>query len=393
MRSLAFSASECAFRSAGHGLKQRLCASVSQVLTIMLNRSIWKGRRVFVTGHTGFKGSWLSIWLNALGADVTGYALNPPTSPSLFEQANVAALVKSIVGDIRDFPKLKVALAESRPQTIIHLAAQSVVRRSYEDPIETYSSNVMGTVHLLEAVRQLGQPCTIVNVTSDKCYQNKEWSWGYRESDRLGGHDPYSNSKACAELVTSAFCDSYFRSNGRNGQHTAVATARAGNVIGGGDWTRDQLIPDLIRSFLDSKPCLIRSPSAIRPWQFVLEPLRGYLRLAERLEDDPSAVGSAWNFGPAEGDAKPVSWIANRLVNLWGPGASWCTDSANHPHEAHYLKLDVSRARTGLGWEPLVPLANALDWTLDWYRGFKSGADLEGVTRSQIEQYEKLAVN
>jgi CDP-glucose 4,6-dehydratase len=359
----------------------------------MLNSSFWKGRRVFVTGHTGFKGSWLSIWLNALGADVTGYALNPPTSPSLFEQANVAALVKSIAADIRDFSKLKAAIAESCPQTIIHLAAQSVVRRSYEDPIETYSSNVMGTVHLLEAVRQLGQSCGIVNVTSDKCYQNKEWSWGYRENDRLGGHDPYSNSKACAELVTSAFCDSYFRSNGRNGQHTAVATARAGNVIGGGDWTRDQLIPDLMRSFLGSKPCLIRSPFAIRPWQFVLEPLRGYLRLAERLAEDPSVVGSAWNFGPAEGDAKPVSWIANRLVTLWGPGASWCTDAANHPHEAHYLKLDVSRARSGLGWEPLVPLANALDWTLEWYRGFQSGADLESVTRSQIEQYEKLAVN
>jgi CDP-glucose 4,6-dehydratase len=359
----------------------------------MLNRPFWKGRRVFVTGHTGFKGSWLSIWLNALGADVTGYALNPPTRPSLFEQAKVAALVKSITGDIRDFSKLKAAVAESSPQTIIHLAAQSVVRRSYEDPIETYSSNVMGTVHLLEAVRQLGQPCAIVNVTSDKCYQNKEWSWGYRENDRLGGHDPYSNSKACAELVTAAFCDSYFRSNGHNGQHTAVATARAGNVIGGGDWTRDQLIPDLMRSFLDSKPCLIRSPSAIRPWQFVLEPLRGYLRLAERLAEDPSAVGSAWNFGPAEGDAKPVSWIANRLVNLWGAGASWCTDAANHPHEAHYLKLDASRARSGLGWEPLVPLANALDWTLDWYRGFQSGADLGHVTRFQIEQYEKIAVN
>lgn len=357
----------------------------------MLNRSFWKGRRVFVTGHTGFKGSWLSIWLNALGADVTGYSLAPPTAPSLYEQAGVSSLVKSICADIRDFHKLKSALDECRPETVIHMAAQSVVRRGYEDPIETYSSNVMGTVHLLEAVRQLGRPCAVVNVTTDKCYENKEWAWGYRENDSLGGHDPYSNSKACAELVTSAYCDSYF--NTSDPRRIAVATARAGNVIGGGDWTQNQLIPDLIRAFLEARPCLIRSPSAIRPWQFVLEPLRGYLLLAERLAQYPSNLPSAWNFGPVEGDAKPVSWIAEHLVKLWGPHASWHNDSATHLPEAHYLKLDASRARVELGWQPVIPLANALDWIVTWYRAFQSGADLSRLTRTQIDQYEALLTN
>jgi len=263
----------------------------------MPNRSFWKGRNVLLTGHTGFKGSWISLWLDALGANVTGYALDPPTQPSLFEQAEVANAVHSICADIRDFPRLKSALAECRPEVVIHMAAQSVVRRGYEDPIETYSSNVMGTVYLLEALRQLGHRCVVVNVTSDKCYENREWDWGYRENDPLGGHDPYSNSKACAELVTSAFRDSYFRAHGVERIRVAVASARAGNVIGGGDWTPNQLIPDLMTSFLDNKPCLIRSPSAIRPWQFVLEPLRGYLMLAERLAEDTSRFGSAWNFG------------------------------------------------------------------------------------------------
>jgi len=357
---------------------------------VMLDRSFWKGRRVFLTGHTGFKGSWLSLWLNALGAEVTGFALEPPTRPSLFDQAGVARTVRSICGDVRDFPRLKSAMVESRPEVVIHMAAQSVVKRGYQDPIETYSSNVMGTVHLLEALRQIGRPCVVVNVTSDKCYDNKEWPWGYRENDALGGHDPYSNSKACAEMVTSAFCDSYFRTTGPESVEIAVASARAGNVIGGGDWTGDQLIPDLMRSFLDSKPCLIRSPSAIRPWQFVLEPLRGYLMLAERLAEDPSKFGSAWNFGPADADARPVSWIADRLVQLWGGGVSWCNDAAVHPREAHYLKLDVSKTKTGLGWQPVLPLTGALDWIVEWYRMFQTGGDLGRLTQQQIEKYEAL---
>ncbi len=356
----------------------------------MLNRKFWQGRRVFVTGHTGFKGSWLSLWLNALGADATGFALKPPTTPSLFEQARVARAIKTVTGDIRDFAQLKSAIAASRPEVVIHMAAQSVVRRGYEDPIETYATNVMGTVHLLEALRQLDQPCVVVNVTSDKCYENKEWAWGYRENDPLGGHDPYSNSKACAELVAAAFRDSYFHGDASGRRKIALASARAGNVIGGGDWTRNQLLPDLMRSFIDGKPCLIRSPFAIRPWQFVLEPLRGYLQIAEKLAEHAASFGSAWNFGPADADAKPVSWIADQLVHAWGGTAAWSKDSAIHPHEANYLKLDVSRAKADLGWEPILPLADALNWIVEWYRAFHAGSDLEQFTRKQIERYVAL---
>ncbi len=359
----------------------------------MVDRSFWKGRKVFLTGHTGFKGSWLSLWLDRLGANVTGYALDPPTQPSLFEQAEVSGVLRSICADIRDFPRLKSSVAECRPEVVIHMAAQSVVRRGYEDPIETYSSNIMGTVHLLEAVRQLGQPCVVVNVTSDKCYENREWIWGYREDDAMGGHDPYSNSKACAELVTSAFRNSYFQAEDFGGHRTTVASARAGNVIGGGDWTADQLIPDLMRAFLSSEPCLIRNPSAIRPWQFVLEPLRGYLLLAERLAEDPGRFDSAWNFGPAEADAKPVSWIGDRLVRLWGNHASWIEDAGMHPRESHYLKLDASKARTCLNWHPLVPLNLALEWIVEWYRAFRAGDNLGRLTRTQIERYETLLHN
>jgi CDP-glucose 4,6-dehydratase len=357
----------------------------------MLNRSFWKGRNVFLTGHTGFKGSWLSLWLHSLGANVTGYALDPPTQPSLFEQAGVAATVTSIRADIRDFPRLKTALSESRPNVVIHMAAQSVVRRGYEDPIETYSSNVMGTVHLLEALRQLRQPCAVVNVTSDKCYANREWVWGYRENEPMGGRDPYSNSKGCAELVTTAYRDSFFSPASLQDHGIAVASARAGNAIGGGDWTGDQLIPDLLRAFLAGQPCMIRNPSAIRPWQFVLEPLQAYLMLAERLVAGDPRVASAWNFGPAEEDAKPVSWIADELARSWGDHASWTRDGALHPREAHYLKLDASKARTCLGWHPVLPLNQALHWIVEWYRAFRAGSDLPRLTRTQIERYEALS--
>jgi CDP-glucose 4,6-dehydratase len=356
----------------------------------MPNRSFWKGRNVLLTGHTGFKGSWLSLWLNVLGAKVTGYALDPPTQPSLFEQAEIANTIHSICADIRDFPRLKSAMAKCRPDVVIHMAAQSVVRRGYEDPIETYSSNVMGTVNVLEALRQVGRPCAVVIVTSDKCYENKEWVWGYRENDPLGGHDPYSNSKACSELVTSAFRDSYFCLENFEQHKIAVATVRAGNVIGGGDWTRDQLIPDLLRAFLAGQPCLIRSPSAVRPWQFVLEPLRGYLMLAERLSQGPDRFASAWNFGPIEKDVRPVSWIADKLAQLWGDQASWCTDSGTHPREAHYLKLDVSKTGSLLDWHPVVSLSSALEGVVQWYHAFKTGGDLRAITLDQIEQYENL---
>jgi CDP-glucose 4,6-dehydratase len=357
----------------------------------MIDRSFWHNRKVFLTGHTGFKGSWLSLWLSSLRARVTGYALDPPTHPNLFEQANVAAEVSSIRGDIRDFPRLKAALDECRPEVVIHMAAQSVVRRGYEDPIETYSSNVMGTVNLFEALRQLQRPCAVVNITSDKCYENREWVWGYRETEPLGGRDPYSNSKGCAELVTTAFRESFFPPDAIGSHGVAVASARAGNAIGGGDWTCNQLIPDLMRAFLAGKSCLIRNPSAIRPWQFVLEPLRGYLMLAERLSGaDTTRFAGAWNFGPAEADAQPVSWIADEMANSWGESASWTRDSGNYQHEAHFLKLDASKARDGLGWRPLLPLEQALQWIVEWYRGLRDGEDLSALTRDQIQRYEAL---
>jgi CDP-glucose 4,6-dehydratase len=357
----------------------------------MPNHLFWKNRNVFLTGHTGFKGSWLSSWLDLLGANVTGYALKPPTHPSLFEQAGVADGVRSIYGDVRDLPRLRAALADCNPDVVIHMAAQSVVRRGYEDPVETYSTNVMGTVNVLEAVRQLGHPCVVVNVTSDKCYANREWVWGYREDEPMGGRDPYSNSKGCAELVTNAYRESFFSPASLEGHGIALASARAGNAVGGGDWTGNQLIPDLMRAFIAGQPCLIRNPSAIRPWQFVLEPLRGYLTLAERLSERPSDFASAWNFGPVDTDAKPVAWIADELVRWWGNGASWVQDRAAHPSEAHFLKLDISKARAFLDWHPMLPLEHVLEWIGEWYRAFQAGANLRSLTRIQIERYEALA--
>jgi CDP-glucose 4,6-dehydratase len=304
--------------------------------------------------------------------------------------ANVTKSIRTIHGDIRDFEKLKAAIAEFRPDVIIHMAAQSVVKRGYSDPIETYSSNVMGTVHVFEAVRQLARPCVIVNVTSDKSYVNREWLWGYREEEPMGGRDPYSNSKGCAELVTTAYRESYFPPAFFDRHGVAIASARAGNAIGGGDWTSDQLIPDLIRAFLAGQPCLIRNPSAIRPWQFVLEPLRGYLMLAERLAGDASQFASGWNFGPADADAQPVSWIADALVRSWGDSAAWTQDGATHPREATFLKLDASKAKALLQWQPALPLGPALEWIVEWYRAFQAGADLRAITEAQIKRYEDL---
>jgi len=354
----------------------------------VLDRTFWKNRRVFLTGHTGFKGSWLCLWLDALGAKVTGYALDPPTEPSLFVQARVAEFTPTVRADIRDFPRLKAAINECRPDVVIHMAAQSVVRRGYDDPIETYSANVMGTVHVLEAVRQLQLPCAVVNVTSDKCYENQEWQWGYRENERMGGRDPYSNSKGCAELVTTAYRESFFPPAAFDRHGVALGSARAGNAVGGGDWTSNQLIPDLIRAFLAEEPCLIRSPLAIRPWQFVLEPLRGYLMLAERLAQDAQRFATGWNFGPVDDDAMPVSWIADTLVKLWGGTARWTHDADQHPREAHFLKLDASRAKSCLGWQPVVHLESTLEWIVEWYRAFQTGSDLQRLTREQIERYE-----
>ena len=355
-----------------------------------LNRSFWKDRRVFLTGHTGFKGSWLSLWLSTLGARVVGYALDPPTSPSLYDQAGVAHGLQSIIADVRDLPRLSGAIKEFEPDIILHLAAQSVVRTGYENPVDTYASNVMGTVNLLEAVRTLKRKCVVVNVTSDKCYENREWVWGYRETDPMGGHDPYSNSKGCAELVTSAFRDSYFPPESLHEHGVALASARAGNAIGGGDWTSFQLIPDLMRAFMAGNSCLIRNPLSYRPWQFVLEPLRGYLLLAERLTENGAAFASGWNFGPLNDDAKPVSWIADSLRSKWGRGASWVQDSAVSAKEARALKLDTSKSATCLDWRPALRLEQALSWIAEWYQAFESGKDLRATTIEQIERYERL---
>jgi CDP-glucose 4,6-dehydratase len=351
--------------------------------------TFWRGARVFLTGHTGFKGSWLSLWLSRLGALVTGYALDPPTDPSLFVEAGIAKTLRSINGDLRDFDTLYRAIVDWRPRIVLHLAAQSVVKQGYADPIATYSTNVIGTVHLLEAIRRWGGSCVVVNVTSDKCYAPRDAGAGHREDDALGGHDPYSSSKACAELVTTAFRHAYFPSDRFPEHGVAVGSARAGNAIGGGDWTSDQLIPDLIRAFASGRPCPIRSPNAIRPWQHVLEPLRGYLLLAERLVERGSSFASPWNFGPAEEDARPVSWIADRLVEAWGGDAAWVRDPASHPPETRVLRLDATKA-AGLGWWPALPLTEGLRGIVAWYKGWIQGEPAARLTLAQIESYEQL---
>lgn len=353
-----------------------------------MDKTFWQGKKVLITGHTGFKGSWLSLWLQSMGAHVVGYALQPPTTPSLFETACVAKGMVSVTGDVRDFDHLRSVIAEYAPQIIIHMAAQPLVRYSYSNPIETYATNVMGTVHLLEAVRQVGGVKVVINVTSDKCYENQEWLWGYREFEPMGGHDPYSNSKGCSELVTSAFRKSYFNSTDFHSHGVALASVRAGNVIGGGDWAEDRLIPDIIRAIVQDRPVMIRNPHAIRPWQHVLEPLSGYLVLAQKLWEQGRNHAEAWNFGPMEDDAKPVAWIVERLAEIWGDGASWDIDQAEHPHEAHYLKLDCAKAKTRLGWHPRWNLEQTLQHIIAWYKAYQGKADMREFTLRQIEFYE-----
>ncbi|WP_298439787.1 CDP-glucose 4,6-dehydratase [Geobacter sp.] len=355
----------------------------------MINGNFWRGRKVFLTGHTGFKGSWLCLWLSSLGARVTGYAQEPPTEPSLYRQARVDELVTSVIADVRDLERLKREMLRAAPEVIIHMAAQPLVRDSYKIPVETYGVNVMGTVHLLEAVRSCPGVRAVVNVTTDKVYENREWCWGYRENEPFGGYDPYSNSKACSELVTAAYRSSYFTSHPtpQAPDLPAVATARAGNVIGGGDWATDRLVPDVLRAILAGESVLIRNPRAIRPWQHVLEPLSGYLLLAQRLYEDGAAFASGWNFGPPETDAQPVQWLVERLCRHWGDGASWRLDAGLHPHEAHYLKLDCSKARTDLGWRPRWSLDEAIELIVEWTRAYQAGGDLRQVCLEQIGAY------
>ncbi len=364
-----------------------------EMLVNGINADFWRGRKVFLTGHTGFKGSWLSLWLQNLGAELTGYALKPPTHPSLFEEARLAEGMTSIEGDIRELEFFRESMLAAQPEIVIHMAAQPLVRYSYQNPVETYATNVMGTVHMLEAVRATPSVRAVVNITTDKCYENREWVWGYRENDPMGGYDPYSNSKGCAELVSAAYRSSFFNSNDYAKHGVALATVRAGNVIGGGDWAQDRLIPDIIAAFESDNPVHIRNPHAIRPWQHVLEPLHGYLMLAEKLVNEGMGYAEGWNFGPNDEDAKPVGWIVAEMASRWGGGAEWTIDSAEHPHEAGYLKLDISKVRTRLGWEPTLRLSDSLSLVVDWAHARMAGGDVRNITREQIQQYQERVVS
>lgn len=355
----------------------------------MIDKGFWYGKKVFLTGHTGFKGSWLCLWLHSLGAEVTGYALQPPTQPNLFEICKVDEFVTSFIGDVRNNEQLLKAMIDAQPEIVIHMAAQPLVRDSYKIPVDTYATNVMGTVHLFEAVRNCQSVKAVVNVTTDKCYENQEWIWGYRENEPMGGYDPYSNSKACSELVTSAYRSSYFNPAHYTQHGVGIASARAGNVIGGGDWATDRLLPDCINALSQNKKILIRNPKAIRPWQHVLEPLSGYLVLAQKLYEDGASYAEGWNFGPDDNDAKPVEWIVKKICELWGENASYEIDKELHPHEANYLKLDCSKAKTRLNWQPRWNLLHALTKISEWVHAYQQQADMREVCIKQIEEYER----
>lgn len=352
-----------------------------------MDRLFWNNKKVLITGHTGFKGSWLSLWLQSAGSNVIGYSLPPPTDPSLFEVAEIAKNMVSLTGDIRNFEEIESVIISHRPDIVFHMAAQSLVRPSYQNPIETYSTNVMGTVNLFEAIRRNGGAKVIVNITSDKCYENREWVWGYRENEPMGGYDPYSNSKGCSELVTAAFRSSFFSPEKFQRHGVALASARAGNVIGGGDWAEDRLIPDIMRAITNNEPVAIRNPHAIRPWQHVLEPLSGYLLLAEKLWANGPEFSDGWNFGPNEVDARPVSWIVDRLTTLWGDNAGWKAVEGDQPHEANSLRLDSSKARMRLGWHPRWDLETSLNEIVSWYRAYHGKKEMRKTVLEQIESY------
>jgi CDP-glucose 4,6-dehydratase len=343
----------------------------------------WRGRRVLVTGHTGFKGGWLCLLLAELGAEVTGFALAPVSEPNLFDAAGIGTTVTSVIGDVRDAAAVRAAMAAARPEIVFHLAAQPLVRYSYDNPVETYATNVMGTVHVLEAARQIAGVRAIVAVTSDKCYENREWVWPYRESDPMGGHDPYSSSKGAAELVIAAYRRSYFD----GGRGPAVASVRAGNVIGGGDWSADRLIPDLVRAFEAGTPPVIRAPQAVRPWQHVLEALGGYVMIADRLFAGDAAFADAWNFGPADDDTRPVGWIVDRMAQAWGVPSTYSDWIGPVPHEAGLLKLDTAKARAALGWRPMMGLAQAIDSIVAWHKAVGAGADARAITLDHVRDY------
>ena len=355
-----------------------------------MNSLFWKDKKVLLTGHTGFKGSWLSIWLQKLGANLIGFSKSIPTKPSLFELANVEEGMTSIMGDVCDSNHLEEVIREHEPEIVIHMAAQSLVYQSYKNPAETFATNVMGTVNLLEIIRKLGKVPVMINVTSDKCYQNKESTNGYREDDPMGGYDPYSSSKGCAELVTSSYRNSFFTPAEYEKHGTAVASARAGNVIGGGDWATDRLIPDIMRGIIECRMIRIRNPHATRPWQHVLEPLRGYLLLAEKLWDNGPEYMEGWNFGPADKDIKSVLWIIEKFRQLWDDDIRWEFYNGDSPHETNYLKLDCSKAKMKLDWVPKTNLELALQWTINWYKQYLQKEDIRKFTEEQIENFNLL---
>lgn len=355
-----------------------------------MDKKFWKDKRVLITGHTGFKGSWLSIWLHKLGAKVIGYSLPAPSQPSLYEITGLREMITSIHGDIRDLKHLQRVYNEYQPEIIIHMAAQALVRESYHNPVETYETNIMGTVHVLEAARHVESIRVIVSVTSDKCYENREWHWGYRENEAMGGYDPYSSSKGCAELVAAAYRRSFYRYPSRQMRGISLATARAGNVIGGGDWAKDRLVPDIMQAYLEKRKVVIRFPGALRPWQHVLEPIYGYLLLAEKLWGHGEKFEGGWNFGPNDSDARPVSWIVDKLAFLCEGGIEWEISSDSHRHEANYLKLDCSKAKNLLGWTPSLNLSTALQWIVRWYKSFQDGDDILKASINDITQYEKI---
>ncbi|MEI6207195.1 MAG: CDP-glucose 4,6-dehydratase [Desulfuromonadales bacterium] len=354
--------------------------------------SFWKGKSVFLTGHTGFKGSWLSLWMHALGVQVTGYALDPPTEPNLYHLAGIQNITHSTIGDIRDSVRLHRMLMAAEPEIVIHMAAQPLVRESYLAPVNTYATNVMGTVNLLESVRQCPSVRVVLNITSDKCYANQELDQSFREDAPLGGYDPYSSSKACSELITTAYRSSYFNPLEYPRHRVAIATARAGNVIGGGDWAKERLIPDCIRALLANEPVRIRNPHAIRPWQHVLEPLSGYLMLAQKLYEEGVDYAGGWNFGPSVEDARPVEWIVNRLCERWGNGARYEIECGDHPHEAHRLTLDCSKATMRLGWRPRWNLDKALTAIMEWVTVYSSAGDVKKCCLEQIEMYAQTNI-
>lgn len=355
-----------------------------------MNASFWKNKKILLTGHTGFKGSWLSLWLQHMDAKVVGFSKFVPTKPSLFELAKVSDKMISIVGDICDLNQIKHTIEKYNPEIIIHMAAQSLVRRSYENPLETYSTNVLGTANLFEAVRVMGKPCVIINVTSDKCYENKDNITSFKEDDPMGGYDPYSSSKGCAELVTSSFRNSFFNLSRYDEHKIAVASVRAGNVIGGGDWAEDRLIPDIIRGIIENHPVNIRNPDAERPWQFVLEPLAGYLLLAEKLLIDGRKYSGAWNFGPNISDIKPVSWVVQKFANLWNDEIKFEMRHSDQLHEAKHLSLDCTKAKTKLDWTPKTDIETAIKLTVEWYKQYFTGKDLRRFTEEQIKQFSRL---